>query len=957
MGNPLWDVPKHGQSIWFDYIRRGFLTSGGLQRLIDEDGVLGVTSNPAIFEKAVAGSADYDPALKALVKRGVDDAKALYEELAVEDIRMAADVMHPVHRRTGGRDGWVSLEVSPHLAHDTDRTLAEARRLHAAVGRDNVMIKVPATAAGIPALRTLIAAGIPVNVTLLFSVEVYEEVALGYLDGLEQRRAAGGDLAGVGSVASFFLSRIDSLVDDRLAHALDQTRDPHRRRLLKSLMGKVAIANARCAYAVFRALCASDRWRELAAAGARPQRLLWASTSTKNPRYPKTLYVDELIGPDTVNTVPEVTLNAFRESGTAEAKLVADGDRGLERAQAATAELDGLGVSLRDVTAELLAAGVDKFAVAFDRLLAAVERKRRALADERPGAQDIALPEHGDDVVDTLEAWRRDGSVRKLWRGDASLWTGADEACWLGWLGVVDRQCEHLDALERLRDEVRDDGTEHVVLLGMGGSSLCAEVLARTFGRLDGFPELRVLDSTVPAAVRAVEEAVDVARTVFVVASKSGSTTEPNMLYRYFRDKVEAAVGKEEAGRRFVAVTDPKTKLHQLGKRDGFRHIAHGEPAIGGRFSALSNFGLVPAALMGLDVAALLESAEVMVHATAAPVPPEVNPGVELGVVLGTLAARGRDKLTVVASDRLAAFGAWLEQLVAESTGKEGYGIVPVDGEATGEPGLYGDDRVFVYLRLGGGGGDGDRDRDRDAALAALRDAGHPVIRLDLAEPLDIAQEFFRWEVATAVAGAVLGINPFNQPDVEASKVATRRLTEEFVKNGALPEETPFHDTDGVKLFADEANAAALGGGGGDLASVLRAHLDRLRPGDYFAVNAYVAMTETNSDSLQELRHAVRDHKRVATTLGYGPRFLHSTGQLHKGGPNTGVFLQITAADPEPLPVPGESVTFAAIKDAQARGDFQVLAERGRRLLRVHLGGDVAGGLSTLADAVAQALV
>ena len=951
MTNPLIEIQQYGQSIWYDNIRRGLITSGELQRMVDDDGLLGVTSNPSIFEKALAGSPDYDQVVKALVAQGVGDAKDIYERLAIGDIQLAADVLYPAYERTDGRDGFISMEVSPYLAHDTQGTIDEARRLHAAIGRDNVMIKVPATPEGLPAIAQLISEGININVTLLFAVDIYESVANAYMEGLEQLAEAGGNLRRMASVASVFISRIDSLVDQKLCEALDNTRDGERRTRLKGLLGKVAIANAKVAYGRYQALHASDRWQALVEKGARSQRLLWASTSTKNPKHPKTLYIDELIGPDTVNTVPAATFNIFRSEGQPRARLIDDWDQAYAQAKRTINTLDELGISMKGITDHLLAEGLRKFSESFDKLLSAVEQKRQHLLAGELAKQTYSVGNFKDDVDAALDDWRANGKVRRLWQGDAALWSDTDETDWLGWLDVVDGQREHADELKHIIEDVRAQGFRHVALLGMGGSSLCPEVMRRTFGCIDGFPELSVLDSTVPAQIQALRDRLDLEKTLFIVASKSGSTTEPNAFKQYFFDQLQQTI--DNAGSHFVAITDPGSGLHKLAKQDRFRHIVHGVPSIGGRYSALSNFGLVPAAIMGVDVDAFLDGSEIMVQSCAASVPPAVNPGVALGLVMGTLSQAGRDKLTIVASPAIASLGAWLEQLIAESTGKQGKGIVPIDGEHVGTPEVYGQDRAFVYLRVAQASSP-----EQDAAVDALEKAGHPVVRITLEETMDLGQEFFRWQVATAVAGSVLGINPFNQPDVEASKIATHRLTSAFEQSGQIPTQSALLKNDNIDVFADTRNAEVLSSAAPwpSLENYLRVHLNRFQPGDYFAINAYVEMSEANEARLQSIRHAVRDGKRVATTLGFGPRFLHSTGQLHKGGANNGVFLQITCDDPQDIPIPGQQYTFGMLKQFQAQGDLEVLAERKRRVLRLHLGPDVHAGLSQLRELVDSAL-
>jgi transaldolase/glucose-6-phosphate isomerase len=944
--NPVAAIKRFGQSVWLDFIRRSLLASGELKRMVDEDGLGGVTSNPAIFEKAIDGSNDYAAAIQQIAdERPGLSAKDVYEQLAIEDIQHAADVLRSVHDAANAHDGFVSLEVSPDLANDTDGTLREARALWKAVARPNVMIKVPATAAGVPAIKTLISEGINVNVTLLFDRSAYERVARAFIEGLSTRAAAGQPLAGIASVASFFVSRIDTAVDAQLDAKIKAASGPDKARL-EALLGKVAIANAKLAYQSYKAIFAGPAWEGLRARGAQTQRVLWASTGTKNPHYRDVLYVEELIGPDTVDTVPPDTLAAFRDHGQPRASLeenVADASRVLD-------ELQKAGISLTQVTDDLLADGVKKFVEPFTKLLTAVERRMREANSAHINQQSAALPSALQAEVDVrLKAWDADGGTRRLFAGDASLWSGTDEASWIGWLGVVNQQLDNLKPLTDLQRDAKTGGFTHAAVLGMGGSSLCPEVWSKTFARAPGSPELHVLDSTDPAQILALDSTLDPARTLFIVSSKSGSTLEPNIFKAYFYDRVTQSVGAAQAASRFIAVTDPGSSLEKEAGAQGFRHIFSGVKSIGGRYSALSNFGMVPAAVMGLDVERLLDEAARMLTACAPGVPAAQNPGLVLGTILGIAAVRGIDKLTFITSPGINDLGAWLEQLIAESTGKEGKGIIPVDRETPGTPAVYGDDRLFAYLRLADA-----PDAAQDAVVAALVQAAKPVVTIHVASKDDIAEEFVRWEIATAIAGAVIGINPFNQPDVEASKIVTKSLTSAYEKSGALPAEAPFFDRGGVKLFADVKNAAALTSAAGSspsLGAYLKAHLARLGAGDYFALLAYLQMNAAHEAALQQIRHRVRDTRRVATCLGFGPRFLHSTGQGYKGGPNTGIFLQVTCDDARDVQVPGQKYTFGIVKAAQARGDFQVLAERNRRALRVHLGADVAAGLRTLAAA------
>ena len=949
--NPLKQLLQYGQSVWLDYIRRNLITSGELKRLIEEDGLRGMTSNPSIFEKAIAGSTDYTDFLNSLKGRTDLDAKARYELLAIRDIQDATDLMRPVYDEAKRKDGFVSLEVSPYLAHDTEGTIAEARRLWKSVGRDNVMIKVPGTPEGLPAIKQLISEGINVNVTLLFSQQVYEQVADAYIAGLEKLAANGGDLSRVASVASFFISRIDTLVDSIVGDKLKTEKDPAKQALLKSILGKVAIANGKLTYRSYLAIFSGPRWEALAKKGAQTQRVLWASTSTKNPNYRDVLYVEELIGKDTVNTIPPATFDAFRDHGKLRPSLTEN----IEGAQETMDSLPKAGISMKEVTDKLTKDGVKLFADAFDQLLTAVEKSSKSEITPKVSKQSYTLPQDLTASVKTAaDDWRANGKVRRLWQRDATLWTGTDEANWMGWLDITEAQLAQHESLRKVAEDVKKAGFSDILLLGMGGSSLCPEVLRMTYGKVAGYPDLHVLDSTDPAQIKSFDEKIDPAKTLFIVSSKSGSTLEPNIFKQYFFEKAKQSLGADKAGSHFIAITDPGSKMQQVAEADKFRHIFFGLPSIGGRYSALSNFGMVPAAVMGLDTKKFLERTEEMVEACASCVPVEENPGVVLGLVLGTAAKAGRDKLTIITSPGIFDLGAWLEQLLAESTGKQGKGIIPVDREAIGAPEVYGNDRVFAYLRL-----ESAPDAQQDAKVAALEKAGHPVVRIAVGDTYDLGQEFFRWEIATAVAGSIIGINPFNQPDVEASKIVTKTLTSEYEKTGSLPAEKAVLEHEGVKLFTDEKNAAELAklaGSDKSLAGYLKAHLGRIKSGDYFALLAYIQMNQPHEQALQTMRHAVRDKKHIATCLGFGPRFLHSTGQAYKGGPNSGVFLQLTCDDAKDLPVPGQKYTFGVVKAAQARGDFQVLAERGRRALRVHLGADLESGLRTLQAAVKQAL-
>jgi len=939
--NPLQKLASYGQSPWLDYLTRSLMAKGELAEMIARDGLKGVTSNPSIFEKAIAGSDEYAPAIKDFLMESDHAVAEIYEHLAIADIRAAADVLRPVYDQTGGRDGYISLECSPYLANDTAASVAEALRLWEAVARPNLMIKTPATPAGLPTIRELIGHGLNVNVTLLFSVDVYANVVESYLSGLEDLQRAGGDLSRVASVASFFVSRIDAAIDKRL-EALDSES-------AKALRGNAAIANAKLAYVTYKRLFSGPRWVALAEAGARTQRLLWASTSTKSPAYKDTLYVDALVGRDTVNTMPPVTMDAYRDHGDARADAV---EESIGSASEVLSALKRHGIDLASVTNVLLTEGVQTFADSFDKLLGAVASERRSHLERDLASLEISpgSPDINTAIASETEAWRRDGRIRKLWAGDKSLWTGQDEDHWTGWLDIVAEQLRDLGQLEGFAQRIRESGLTDVVLLGMGGSSLGPEVLGNTFGRQTDWPRFQILDSTDPAQIQAVEASVNLESTFFIVSSKSGGTLEPNILLDYFFARVAATRGEDGAGARFAAVTDPGSSLEKRAKALGFAEIFYGSPSIGGRYSVLSKFGLAPAAAVGLDVKRLLQSACLMVRSCGADVPPSENPGVQLGIALGVAASKfGRDKITIIASPRIEDLGAWLEQLLAESTGKQGRGLIPLASEPLGAPADHGSDRVFAYLELAD-----HSDPAQRVAVDALEKAGHPVVRIILPTVWSVAQEFFRWEVATAVASAVLAVNPFDQPDVEASKQKTTALMKAYEASHVTREDEPVFRQNGCAIYADPWNAEALGRHN-SLVGYLRSHFGRVGPGDYVALLAYIDRNAEHERVLTDIRAVVRDKTGAATCLGFGPRFQHSTGQAYKGGPNTGVFIQITCADPVDLDVPGHAYSFGVVKAAQASGDLDVLVERDRRLLRIHLT-DLDAGLADLAHAAKAAL-
>jgi len=938
---------KLGQSIWYDNIRRAMLTSGDLAKKIEEDDLRGVTSNPTIFEKAITGSNDYDEQLRALVQQG-KSVSEIYEDLVVDDIASAADILKPVYDKTDGIDGYISLEVSPRLAYDTQGTIEEADRLFKRLGRRNVMIKIPASQEGLPAIEESIYRGININVTMIFSIENYAQVAEAFIKGLERRDAEGKPVDHIASVASFFVSRVDTAIDTDLEYKARHADSPEEKARLEGLLGRAAVANAKLAYQKFKDIFHGERFAALKAKGAQVQRCLWASTGTKNPKYSDVLYIDNLIGAETVNTVPPATYTAIRDHGKVALTLEQD----LPEAKKLVADLAEIGIDLREVTEKLQKDGLASFVTSFDTLAESIEAKRDSILSGINERLTASLGKYSDAVSAAIKEADKGDVMRRIWRKDAALWKG-EEAHQkiiknaLGWLTVPDMMIGVEDDLVQFADRIRNVREfKHAMVCGMGGSSLCPEVLRQTFGKQEGYPELLVLDSTDPDAFSDIAEQIDITHCLFIISSKSGTTTEPLVFYKYWYDQVGKR--KENPGECFVAITDPGTLMEQMATDDKFKRIFLNPADIGGRYSALSYFGMVPAALMGLDVKKLLDRAERVVHSCASVVPAGDNPGARLGAIMGECAKAGRDKLTISCDPKISSFGLWVEQLLAESTGKDGKGIVPVAGETLGAPSVYGDDRLFVYVSVG------KIDSDTEAKLKALEAAGHPVVYRTLTDLYDLGEEFFLWEIATAFAGWRLGINPFDQPNVQESKDATKELLETFARDGKLPEQPVLAKDDALTIYADDKTRGELAVS--SVAEAIKAHLARVKPGDYIALLDYIEETPEHEETIQAIRAHLRDATKCATTTGYGPRFLHSTGQLHKGGSDAGVFLQITASDAKDLPIPGQPYTFSTLKQAQALGDFRSLSTRGRRAIRVDLGTDVPGGLQRLYELIQEAV-
>jgi transaldolase / glucose-6-phosphate isomerase len=942
MSNRLVELAKLGQSVWLDNIQRKLIESGELKHLIDEDDLRGVTSNPTIFEKAITGSKDYDEQLKALITSGATVTQ-IYEAVVIEDISRAADVLKPVYERTKGVDGYISLEVNPKLAYSTQETIDEADRLFHTVGRKNVMIKIPASAEGIPAIEESIYRGININITMIFSIENYEQVAEAYIRGLERRAAEGKPVTGIASVASFFVSRIDTMVDTELEHlAAKVPISEEKKNWLLGLRGRAALANAKVAYQHYKAIFHGGRFDDLSALGAMVQRQLWASTGTKNPAYSDLLYVDNLVARETVNTVPPATLNAFRDHGIPALTIEDD----LEKARQTIFDLEKAGIDMKAVTDKLQIDGLAAFVKSFESLEASIAAKRALITSGINDRLATSLSNYDGTVKEILSEAEKNQVAAKIWKKDASLWKSDPDSQKqilnsLGWLGVVELMNGRLGELTSLAQEISRSGQfTHVMVCGMGGSSLCPEVFRQTFGPQPGYPELLVLDSTDPDHIAAVRNRVEPEKCLFIIASKSGGTTEPNAFFEYWFDQVGQRT--QTPGSNFIAITDPGTSLEKLAAEKGFRKTFLNPADIGGRYSALSYFGLVPAALMGLDVAQLLLRAEEASRLTAGAGTAEENPGVRLGATIGALAREGRDKLTLICDPKVASIGLWIEQLVAESTGKEGKGVLPVAGEPLGAVDKYGADRIFVNIAIG------DVDAQVKAKLEELSRAGHPVIHLTLRDLNDLGEEFFLWEFATAVIGWSLRINPFDQPNVQEAKDATKALLQNYQQRGALDEQQAQLKEGRLTFYSAsqqvDSSASAL--------ELLTSFLGGATAGKYIAFLDFIEASPEHDARVEEMRTSLRDSTRCATTAGYGPRYLHSTGQLHKGGPANGLFLMLEDTDRQDVPVPNEHYTFSILKHAQALGDFKALGDHGRRALRIDLGKDAAAGLEELATLI-----
>jgi len=900
-----------GQSLWYDNIERRLLENGELAELINRGDIRGLTSNPSIFNQAIAKSSDYDSALIPMAWAGYND-KMILEQLMVEDIERVADLLRPLFDKTQGGDGYVSLEVSPDLAYDTEKTITEAQRLWNIVNRPNLMIKIPATMPGLLAIQRSIAAGINVNITLIFSIDRYIEVMEAYISGLEERVIAGKPIDHIHSVASFFVSRIDSKVDKYLEPIIQASG--HDAPIAKSLLGKIAIANARLAYQEFQKVFTSDRFIRLQAKGANLQRPLWASTSTKNPTYPDIMYVDELIGANTVNTVPPQTIDAFRDHGKVQLTI----EKNLEEARENFADLEVVGISMQNVTRELEDEGVKAFSISFESLLATIKQRRENAL--------IELGPLGKTVSKRVSQLQVDNFPKRFHSNDALLWTndpkGQEEVrIRMGWLKSPFSIQVLFPELKKIVSAVKKAGYTQALLLGMGGSSLAPEVMSSIYGDTISGLKLTILDSTDPAQVLQAARKNPIARTLIIVSSKSGGTAEVNAMFQFFWGRAQRSAG-DKAGEHFIAITDPGTSLEKLAIERKFRKIFNADPNVGGRYSALTAFGLVPAALMGIDVEKIISCALKMAFECSPSQPLGRNPGMVLGVILGEAFKQHRDKLTIIADPELAPFGTWLEQLIAESSGKQGKGIVPIHGEPPASPRMYGEDRLFVYLRSNG---------KYDRKVKSLRRTREIVITQDIPDNSSLASEFYKWEVAVATACSIIGVNAFDQPDVQDSKTRTLAKILYFKSYQTYMDNRPVYAENGIQLLGKKILPGKL------LDDQVREFIVSGKQGEYIAINAYLMRNKKNEAIFQDLRKWIRAKTKLATMIGFGPRFLHSTGQLHKGGANNGLFLVITADPIHDFEIPQEGLSFGTLEYGQALGDIEALEVRGRRLLHLHL--------------------
>jgi len=937
----LTNLLYYGQSYWLDNLTRKKIISGELSKRVSEQGLRGITSNPSIFNKAITNSTDYDEQITALVKQG-NSAQQIYNALTIKDVQDACDILNPVYVESGGTDGFVSLEVSPYLARNTQETIKEARKLATAVGRANCLIKIPGTPEGIPAIEQMLYEGININVTLIFSVKRYVEVAQAYIRAVKHRVAEGKPVNDIISVASIFISRIDVLVDQLLGMYPSPLRDGEIYRPTL-LAGKAGVATARLSYQSFKEIFNSKDWEKLKNKGAHVQKPLWASTSNKDPLYKDIRYVESLVGNNTINTLPDETITAFAAHGILEKDAI-EGD--IKEAKQFFTDLEKVGIDIDFVTQQLENEGIQKFTDAYNELIGNLANKRLSILGEEASPQEGNCGSLEKEVNAAYKAIDEKQIGRLLFAKDPYLWKTDPEQVKeisrrLGWLNLPDDFTENVEMLIAFALKVKEEGYTDAVLLGMGGSSLCSEVARETFGTTNGYLQLFVLDNTDPAAIIELEKKINIEKTLFIVASKSGNTEETLSFFHYFYQQLKKK-NDNNPGNNFVAITDDGTPLVKVAEKYQFRKVFVNNPDLGGRYSVLSDFGLVPMALMGVDIKALLLNAKQM-EGSCDGVPAAANPGVSLGIILGICERHGRDKVTFILSSSISSFGYWVEQLLAESTGKEGRGLVPVNGELPGNPDVYGTDRIFVHMYL-----PSDNNEADETKLKMLEEAGHPVVRIKVANKIALGGEYYRWEIAAAIAGVIISINSFDQPNVEESKENTSQLLKGWIKDGSFKKVEPILKVENIAIYGNEKAKQFTSSHHESVGDFINSFTAQVKPGDYIALLPYFLMTSYRTKVLQTWRQQMRDEFKEATTLLNGPRYLHSTGQLHKGGPDTGLYLILIGEEEKDLPIPGEKFGFTTLHQAQALGDFRSLNDKGRRVIFIQLGKDIDAGLEKL---------
>jgi transaldolase/glucose-6-phosphate isomerase len=946
--NTLIKLLDYGQSYWLDNLSREKISSGELQKRVSEQGLRGITSNPSIFNEAITHGTAYDVFIKQLVKQG-KGPKEIYDALTVKDVQDACDILDPVFQQSNGTDGFVSLEVGPEMARDSEGSMQEARRLHSAVGRANCLIKIPGTREGLPAIEQMLYEGININITLLFSIERYEEVARAYLKALQRRLEEGKPIDKVISVASFFLSRIDTLTDLVLSQYVLAPSQNKENSHPEKLLGKTGTASAVLAYQRYKEIFSSEEWKKLESRGAHVQRVLWASTSNKDILFDALRYVEPLIGNDTINTLPDKTITAFEEHGQLKRNRI---EEGVTEAKEVFEDLRKLHIDLGMLTRQLENEGVQKFTEAFQKLMINIAAKRLKILEASGSSLNISSTVMEKDLKTLCASLDEKQAGRRLFAKDPGLWKTDPEQVQtirdgLGWLMLPHDMLEGVDKFIAFANQIKEEGYTSTVLLGMGGSSLCSEVARETFGSSKGYPQLYVLDNTEPASIIELEKNIDIEKTLFIVASKSGSTLETNCFFRYFYEKLEKKVDGK-AGKNFVAITDAGTSLVTLAEEYKFRKTFINAAGVGGRYSVLSDFGILPMALVGIDVKALLQSANQMMLSCSSDVPVEANPGLRLGALLGLAQRKGRDKITFVLSSSLSSFGYWVEQLLAESTGKEGKGLIPINGEELSSTEAYADDRVFVHIFLVS-----DKNDIDEKKLQLLEKDGHPIVRIGLTDKIALGGAYYHWEIATAIAGMVIGINPFDQPNVAEGKKNTNNILDEWSKDGSFKKLIPKLDQEGIKLFVGktmpqpEATQRSI-------RDLFNSFLGMARLHDYISILPYFQLTPSRNVVMQAWRERMKSTLKEATTLLNGPRYLHSTGQLHKGGPGSGLYIMLVGDEGEDLSIPGQKYGFATLHRAQALGDFRSLDEKERRVIMIHLGENIDNGLAKLMECLQE---